>query len=69
VHTDGDVIVAFAGKPVRTLQDLQRAVAAKRPGDRVTVEWWHGAARRSKSIVLGTRSATDPEVCKASGAP
>jgi 2-alkenal reductase len=69
VHTDGDVIVAFAGKPVRTLQDLQRAVAAKRPGDRVTVDWWHGATRRSKSIVLGTRSATDPEVCKASGAP
>ena len=69
VHTDGDVIVAFAGKPVRTLQDLQRAVAAKRPGDRVTVEWWHGATRRSKSIVLGTRSATDPEVCRASGAP
>jgi 2-alkenal reductase len=69
VHTHGDVIVAFAGKPVRTLQDLQRGVAAKRPGDRVTVEWWHGATHRSKSIVLGVRRATDPEVCKASGAP
>ena len=64
VHTDGDVIVAFAGKPVRTLQDLQRGVAAKRPGDRVTVQWWHGATRRTRSIVLGERSPTDPEVCK-----
>jgi S1-C subfamily serine protease len=69
VHTNGDVIVAFGGTPVRTLQDLQRGVAARRPGDRVTVEWWHGASRRSKSIVLGTRNATDPEVCRASGAP
>ena len=69
VHTDGDVIVAFAGKPVRTLQDLQRGVAAKRPGDRVTVQWWHGATRRTRSIVLGERIPTDPEVCRASTAP
>ncbi len=32
VHTNGDIIVGFAGKPVRTLQDLQAGVAAKRPG-------------------------------------
>ena len=63
------MIVAFAGKPVRTLQDLQRGVAAKRPGDRVTVQWWHGATRRTRSIVLGERSPTDPEVCRASTAP
>jgi 2-alkenal reductase len=66
VLTDGDVIVAFAGKPVRTLQDLQRGVAAKRPGDRVTVEWWHAGSRRTKSIVLGERIPKDPEVCRAS---
>jgi S1-C subfamily serine protease len=69
VHTEGDIIVAFDGKPVRSLQDLQHAVAAKRPGDRVTVEWWHGAQRRSAPIVLGQRSATDPDVCRASSAP
>ena len=60
---------ASRGKPVRTLQDLQRDVAAKHPGDRVTVDWWHGADKRSKSIVLGERNPTDPEVCAASGAP
>jgi S1-C subfamily serine protease len=69
VHTDGDIVVAFAGKPVRTLQDLQRGVAAKRPGDRVTVAWWHGSSRREAQIVLGERNAKDPEVCRASAAP
>jgi S1-C subfamily serine protease len=69
VRTNGDVVVAFAGKPVRTLLDLQRGVAAKHPGDRVTVEWWHGATRRTKSIVLGERNPKDPEVCNASTAP
>ena len=69
VHTDGDVIVAFAGTPVRTLQDLQHAVAAKRPGDRVSVAWWHLGTRREAQIVLGARSATDPDVCRASAAP
>ena len=69
VHTGADIIVAFDGKPVRTLQDLQHAVAAKRPGDRVTVEWWHGATRRSAAIVLGARNAADPDVCNAISAP
>jgi 2-alkenal reductase len=69
VHTDGDIIVAFAGKPVRTLQDLQRGVAAKRPGDRVTVAWWHGSTRHEAPIVLGERNAKDPDVCRASAAP
>jgi S1-C subfamily serine protease len=69
VHTEADVIVAFDGKPVRTLQDLQHAVAAKRPGDRVTVAWWHDGTRRSTPIVLGARTATDPDVCRASSAP
>ncbi len=36
VHAHGDVISGFDGKAVRTLTDLQRDVAAKRPGDRVT---------------------------------
>jgi S1-C subfamily serine protease len=65
VNSEGDVIVAFAGTPIRTLEDLQRAVSRKRPGDRVTVKWWHGATLRSRSITLGERKLTDPEVCRA----
>jgi 2-alkenal reductase len=69
VHTQADIIVAFDGKPVRTLQDLQHAVAAKRPGDRVQVAWWHDGTRRSAQIVLGARNATDPDVCRAISNP
>jgi serine protease Do len=69
VHADGDVISGFDGKQVRTLTDLQRDVAAKRPGDRVTIDWWHGSTQRHASIVLGERIPTDPEVCLATAAP
>jgi len=69
VHADGDVISGFGGKPVRTLTDLQRDVAARRPGDRVTIDWWHGTTLKHASIVLGERSPTDPDVCHAIGAP
>ena len=69
VHADGDVISGFDGKQVRTLTDLQRDVAAKRPGDRVTIDWWHGSAQMHASIVLGERIPTDPEVCRATAAP
>jgi S1-C subfamily serine protease len=69
IHADGDVITAFDGKPVTSLADLQHAVAAKRPGDHVTVDWWHGRTERHASIVLGERSLTDPEVCRATSVP
>jgi S1-C subfamily serine protease len=65
VNSEGDVIVGFAGKPIRTLEDLQRAVSLKRPNDRVTVKWWDGATLRSRSMTLGERNLTDPEVCRA----
>jgi S1-C subfamily serine protease len=68
VHADGDVISGFDGKPVKTLTDLQRDVAAKLPGDRVTIDWWHGTTQRHASIVLGERSPTDPDVCNATSA-
>jgi 2-alkenal reductase len=69
VHADGDVITALDGKPVKTVTDLQHDVAAKRPGDHVTVAWWHGKTERHASIVLGERSPTDPEVCRATTVP
>jgi S1-C subfamily serine protease len=69
VYPDADVIVGLGGRTIRTLGDLQRAVAAHRPGDRVTITWWRGKTRHSASIVLGERSLTDPAVCEASAAP
>ena len=69
VHVDGDVIVEFAGKPVRTLADLQHDVAVRRPGDRVEIGWYHGSTLRHATIVLGEASPKDPDVCAASAAP
>ncbi|MHB8508995.1 MAG: S1C family serine protease [Candidatus Dormibacteria bacterium] len=51
----GDVIVAFDGKSVADASALGVAVRAKKPGDRVTVVIYRGAARRSVSITLGQR--------------
>jgi S1-C subfamily serine protease len=69
VHVDGDVIVEFAGKPVRTLADLQHDVAVRRPGDRVEIGWYHGSTLKHATIVLGEASPKDPDVCAASAAP
>jgi S1-C subfamily serine protease len=69
VHKDGDVIVSFDGRPVRTLTDLQHDVAAHEVGDTVKVGWWHGRTLEHASIVLDERKATDPDVCRASAVP
>jgi 2-alkenal reductase len=69
VHVNGDVIVEFAGKPVRTLTDLQHDVAIRRPGDRVEIGWYHGSTLKHASIVLGEASPKDPDVCAASAGP
>jgi S1-C subfamily serine protease len=69
VNEKGDVIVSFDHRTIRTLGDLQRAVATKRPGDTVKVGWWHGTTHHEASIVLGERNLRDPAVCRASAAP
>ncbi len=38
----GDVIVALAGRPVRGVADLERALEALVPGQAVEVVWWRG---------------------------
>jgi S1-C subfamily serine protease len=63
------VIVGIDGKTVRTLSDLQQDVAVLHPGDRVPIEWWHGATLHRAQIVLGEAKLTDPDVCAASAAP
>jgi 2-alkenal reductase len=69
VYYRGDVIVGIDGKTVRTLSDLQQDVAVLHPGDRVPIEWWHGAKLHRSQIVLGEAKLTDPDVCAASAAP
>ncbi len=48
----GDVIVAFEGRPVRTPRDLTRAVAATPPGTKVALEIAGRDGRRTVSATL-----------------
>ena len=51
----GDVIVAFAGMTVNTLQDFSFALRSRRPGDRVDVTVRRDDAEHRFSAVLGER--------------
>jgi S1-C subfamily serine protease len=51
----GDAIVAIDGRPVRDSSDIAEAVAAHRPGDRVTFDVVRGGERRAVEVELGAR--------------
>ena len=51
-----DVILAIAGKPVRTLADARAHLADYRPGDRVTFTVLRDGARRDLTLVLSRQS-------------
>jgi S1-C subfamily serine protease len=44
IHPDGDIIVSFGGHVVRSVEELQAAVALYHPGDRVPADDLRGAA-------------------------
>lgn len=50
---DGDVIVAFAGKPLSDYSSLAAAVRAAKPGDRVDVAVLRDGKRQTVTVELG----------------
>jgi putative serine protease PepD len=52
----GDSITALDGKPIRSAQALADAVAARKPGDRVSLTVVRGAATRTVALALGSSS-------------
>jgi S1-C subfamily serine protease len=54
---DGDILIRADGKPLATVSDLQRAVAAKKPGQRLKLELYRGEQRRTVSVLLTRRDA------------
>jgi S1-C subfamily serine protease len=52
---DGDILVRADGHQLVTMSDLQRAVAAKKPGDRIELEIFRGNQRQTVSVVLSRR--------------
>jgi putative serine protease PepD len=48
-----DVIVAIDGKPVGSAEDLASAIAAHKPGDKVTLRVERGSKARAVTVTLG----------------
>ena len=60
VVAGGDLIVEIAGKPVKTPDDVSQAIAAKKPGESVEVEYYRGDHKKTTKVKLGKRpSALD----------
>jgi S1-C subfamily serine protease len=50
-----DVIVRIDGKDVQGAVNVGSAIRAKKPGDKVTIEYYRGDARRTTTATLGVR--------------
>jgi S1-C subfamily serine protease len=49
----GDIIVAFDGKQVSSIEDLREAIAEHKPGDTVRLEIYRDGKKTSVSVTLG----------------
>jgi putative serine protease PepD len=58
VPTGGDFVVEFDGKEITTSAELQAAVDALQPGDRVTMTVLRGDDRETLEVTLGDRPET-----------
>ena len=51
----GDKITSVGGRPVREPEDVAGAIARRRPGERVKVEYERDGQKKSTVVTLGTR--------------
>jgi putative serine protease PepD len=54
----GDVITAFDGKAVTSVGTLRAVIAAKKPGDSVTVTYRRSGSNHTVKVTLGTRPSS-----------
>ena len=54
----GDIIVAFDGKKISSIEELRDAISGKKPGDKVTLVIYRGAKKTSVTITLGRQPAS-----------
>jgi S1-C subfamily serine protease len=57
IAAGGDLIVGVDGKPVKTPDDVANAVADKKPGDKITIEYYRGKQKKTTVVTLGKRPA------------
>lgn len=60
----GDVIVSIDGKKITKMAELQELMAAKRPGDKVTLTYLHNKKQTSKTVTLKNQQG-NTEIVKA----
>ena len=53
---DGDILIRADGRTLTTASDLHRAVAAKKPGERIKLELYRGDEKMTVSVVLSRRA-------------
>jgi putative serine protease PepD len=51
----GDVVTSIDGKAVATMEELIVTIRTRRPGDTVKLDYTRGSARRTASVVLGSK--------------
>jgi putative serine protease PepD len=54
----GDIIVAFDGKKISSIEELRDAISAKKPGDQVTLVIYRDANKTSVKVTLGRQPAS-----------
>ena len=59
----GDLIVKVDGRDISKPEDVAAAIADKKPGEKVTVEYYRGGKKRAAEVTLGKRpnKAQNPE--------
>ncbi|HEV7367697.1 Do family serine endopeptidase [Arenibaculum sp.] len=65
----GDVIVSVAGKPVKDLRDVTRAVAATKPGGTVELGLYRQGETETVDLAVGTMPGDPVKVASAGEAP
>ena len=60
LNAGGDLIVKVGGKDVRSSDGVAAAIASKKPGDVVNVQYYRGTHLRSTSVKLGKRPSQIP---------
>jgi S1-C subfamily serine protease len=54
----GDIIVAFDGEKISSIEELRDAVSGKQPGDKVTLVIYRDAKKTSVTVTLGRQPAS-----------
>jgi 2-alkenal reductase len=55
ISAGGDLVVNVDGKNVANSNDVATAIADKKPGDSVTIEYYRGNSKKSAKVKLGKR--------------